>query len=228
MPFVKVRAVKRLFFLLTVLPAMVSCEPVRTVYDANGKKVDPDSAMQGGEKDLSSHFEKQFSESFSEQKSEDGVPITRSNRVSSFQKDIDAARKEDKQFTTKSFLGGRGSDLRSVDFAGHKQFSDKRYDAGGRVAYHTDDRPDFMNETHGISPAHRYRSSTDNRYAGESRDLASRDRVYDTNESRYNGAAPNGYVETRRDRTPEPDITDFKDYYRKSIESTKQMLHREN
>lgn len=218
----------RLVCMLLLLFAAVSCEPVRTVYDANGKKIDPDSAMQGGEKDLSSHFEKQFSESFSEQKSEDGVPITRSNRVSRFQKDIDAARKEDKQFTTKSFLGGKGNDLRSVNFAGHKEFASKTYDAGSRTAYSTSDRPDFMNESHGIDPSRRFRSSRDDRFAGESRDLASRDRVFDTNESRYNGASPNGYVETRRNKTPDPDITDFKDYYRKSIESTKQMLHREN
>lgn len=220
--------VMRLALLTLLLLSTVSCESVRTVYDANGKKVDPDSELQGGEKDLSAHFEKQFSDSFSEQKSEDGVPMTRSNRVSSFQRDIDAARKDDKQFSTKSFMGGKGSDWRSVDFSGKKQFADKRYTNGGRMAYSTSDRPDFMNESHGIDPTRRYRSSTDNRYAGESRDLASRDRVYDTNESRYNGAAPNGYVETRRDRTPEPDITDFKDYYRKTIESTKEMLHREN
>lgn len=214
--------------LLLLLLTAVSCEPVRTVYDANGKKVDPDSATQGGEKDLSAHFEKQFSESFSEQKTEDGVPMTRSNRVSSFQKDIDAARKDDTSFATKSFMGGKGSDLRSVNFADHKQFASKTYDAGSRTAYSTSDRPDFMNESHGIDPTRRYRSSADNRYAGESRDLAARDRIFDTNESRYNGVAPNGYVETRRNNTPEPDITDFKDYYRKSIESTKQLLHRDN
>lgn len=217
---------KRLF-LIALLSALASCESVRTVYDANGKEVNPDEP--GGEKDLMAHFEKGFQDSFSEEKGPDGVPITKSNRVSQFQKQIDDANRDNKQFNTASYLSDKTSSLRDMNFGGAKSFAGAdRSEKDMRTAFSTDMRPDFMNESHGISADRRFRSTADDRSPYESGVLDSRDRSFATRSSRYDGAAPNGYVETRRNKTPEPEITDFQDYYRKSIHSTKQLLNREN
>lgn len=217
---------KRLVIPVLVLLS-VSCESVRTVYDANGNVVDEDAP--GGEKDLMSHFEKQFSDSFSEQKGEDGVPVAKSKRVSRFQADIDGARREDKTFSTKSFLGKEGSDLRSVNYTGTKSYDGvKRQEKDSRTAYSTDLRPDFMNETHGISSSQRYRHSADDRSEFEGASpLTEREHSYLTGRSHYDGSGQNGYIETRRDKTPPPDITNFRDYYRKTIKETRNMMGRE-
>lgn len=220
--------VKRVTLITLLLLSAVSCESVRTVYDANGNKVDDDAPS--GEKDLMSHFEKQFQDSFSEEKSSDGVPISRSKRVSRYQQDIDEARREDKSFATRYYGGGKESGLRDTAFAGNdKRFGgDERGEKDSRTAFSTDMRPDFMNESHGIDPTRRYRSSADDRSAFENTDLDSRERGYITGRSRYDGADPNGYVETRRDKTPQPDITDFREYYRQNIHSTRKLLGRDN
>ena len=221
-------SVKRLALITLLLSAAVSCESVRTVYDANGNRVDDDAPS--GEKDLMSHFEKQFQDSFSEEKGEDGVPISRSKRVSRYQQDIDEARREDKSFATRYYGGGKESGLRDTAFnGGEKRFAgDERGEKDNRTAFSTDMRPDFMNESHGIDPARRYRSSADDRSAFEGSDLDTRDRDYITGRSRFDGADSNGYVESRRDKTPQPDITDFREYYRQNIHSTRKLLGREN
>ena len=216
-----------------VLPALLflclcACESVRTVYDANGNVVEDKPA--GQESDLASHFEKQFGESFSEKKGDAGVPQSISSRVSSFQKDIDAARGTgtDKQFATKDFSGSKSYDAISGKFAdAGKSFSGSGKEFGHKESSmaSTDMRPDFMNESHGISHSSRYGGDS-RRSAAEGRESSQGDLRYATTSSRYNNAGPDGYMEERRNNTPEPEIIHYRDYQEKTINETKDFIHR--
>lgn len=203
-----------------------ACESVRTVYDANGNVVE--EREPGGERDLSAHFQKQFGESFSEQKGASGVPQTISNRRSSFQKDIDEARRNDKEYATKAFGDVRRNDALSKAFSG----SGKAYEGSGRyldrkmsAMASTDMTPDFMNETHGISHSSRY-SGADRRSTAEGSSLPGGDRRFATQSSRYDKAGGDGYIDSRRDKTPEPEITHYRDFQQKTIDETKDFIHR--
>ena len=211
-----------------LLLCLCACESVRTVYDANGNVVEDKPA--GQESDLASHFQKQFGESFSEKKGDSGVPQSISSRVSSFQKDIDAARSSgaDKEFATKSFSGSKSYDAISGKFAdAGKSFSGSNKEFGHKESSmaSTDMRPDFMNESHGISHSSRY-SDDSKRSASEGRDSADGDMRYATTSSRYNNAGPDGYMEERRNNSPEPEIIYYRDYQDKTIEETKGFIHR--
>lgn len=217
------RALPVVFFL-----SLCACESVRTVYDANGNVVEEKQA--GGETDLYSHFEKEFNESFSEKKSDSGVPQSISGRVSSFQKDIDAARGsgKDKQFVTKSFSGSKSYDAISNKFSdANKTFSGSNKEFGHKESTmaSTDMRPDFMNESHGISHSSRY-TGDNRRSAAEGTSSSSDGLRYATTSSRYNNAGPDGYIEERRQNTPEPDIIYYRDYQERTISETKDFIHR--
>lgn len=215
-------------FLPAMLLLLCACEPVRTTYDANGRKVD-DSPRQG-ESDLSSRFEDEFNAAFSEEKV-NGVPTARSKRVSEYQKKLDASRREDKEFLTHSYQGDLSkSNLRSNIFDGNGKRWDgnKRLAKSEKQAYDTSWRPDFMNETHGISHSNRNSANDASRMESREHELGDRASRYATNASRYHTSDPNYYVENRRDKTPQPEITNFRDYYRQSIKSTRELLNRDN
>ena len=217
-------------FLLPVVCCMLlgACQTVRTVYDENGQEVREDDS--GGEKDLMSHFESQFNASFSETRNKDGVPQATSTKRSRFQKDIDEARRNDAEFVTGAFGGVERQDsLRSITFSGADQdFTGRKpYEGLKTSAISRDLRPDFMNESHGISHSdtymnHSQRSSAD----GVSTDMSGR--VFSTDASEFQTSRQSGYIESRRNRTPEPRIMDYRDYYRKTIEETRTMLGRDN
>ena len=217
--------------LLLALLGCTACTPVRTVYDSQGNEVKDDEP--GGEKDLMSTFEKRFDNDFSEKKNADGVPVTTSGKVSSFQRELDNARKLDKPFATGSFDTGRQLDLRNDSFGG----GSKRFDTGkddiartGNDMFSTDLRPDFMNESHGISHSQRYRgASTADRSSLEG--IARNDRdesFYLSGDVPYTTAQSNNYVEHRRNKSEPPTIIHYKDYYRQHINSVRQLLGRDN
>lgn len=206
---------------------LLGCQSVRTVYDENGQEV-KDGAP-GGEKDLMSHFESQFNASFSESRTKDGVPQATSTKRSRFQKDIDEARRDDKEYTTGAFGGlERQDSLRTISFAGaDKDFAGgKSYDGLKTSPISRDLRPDFMNETHGISHTDSYMDhSTRSQAEGAAADAAGR--VFATDAADFQTTRESGYIESRRHRTPEPRIMDYRDYYRKTIEETRTMLGRD-
>lgn len=219
---------RRLLPALLMLLALSACETVRTTYDANGRKVDNSPKM--GESDLTSHFEDEFNAAFAEEKV-NGVPTTRSKRVSEYQKKLDASRREDKEFLTHSYKGNLGeSNLRGNIFDGNGKRWDgnKTFAKSDKEAYDTSWRPDFMNETHGISHNNRNSANEASRMETGEHELGDRASRYATNASSYHTSDPNYYVENRRDKTPQPEITDFRDYYRQSIKSTRALLSREN
>ena len=221
---------KRLLPLLPVL-FLCDCTPVRTVYDQYGQEVkESEGATQS---DLNSRFEKEFESAFMEKKGQDGVPQTSSNRVSSFQKHLDDSRRMQDEYLTKSYDARRENDSRSVIYAGAS--ADSRYsrDADRRekdrkMAYGSDMRPDFMNPTHGISHSSRY--GVDSTHLSSMDGVAGtgyHDAAYATSEADYDRDDANWYVEGRRDKTPQPTITNFRDYYRQSIKSTRELLGRD-
>lgn len=217
--------------LLLALLGCTACTPVRTVYDSQGNEVKDDEP--GGEKDLMSTFEKRFDNDFSEKKNADGVPVTTSGKVSSFQRELDNARKIDKPFATGSFDTGRQLDLRDDSFnGGSKRFNTGKDDIArtGNDMFSTDLRPDFMNESHGISHSQRYRgASTADRSDLEG--IARNDRdesFYLSDDEPYTTTQSNNYVEHRRDKSGQPTIIHYKDYYRQHINSVRQLLGRDN
>lgn len=205
-----------------------ACQTVRTVYDENGQEVRDDDA--GGEKDLMSHFESQFNAAFSETRNKDGVPQATSTKRSRFQKDIDEARRNDTEFVTGAFGGVERQDsLRTITFSGaDRDFTGRKtYDGLKTSSISRDLRPDFMNESHGISHSdsfmdHSARSSVE----GTATDVSGR--VFSTDASEFQTSRQSGYIEGRRNRTPEPRIMDYREYYRKTIEETRTMLGRDN
>lgn len=218
---------RRSLFILPLL-CLCACESVRTVYDANGRMVDDSPKM--GESDLSSHFEDEFNAAFAEEKV-NGVPTARSKRVSEYQKKLDAARREDKEFQTHSYQGDLSkSNLRSnvFDGAGKRWDGNKRLDKSDKQAYDTSWRPDFMNETHGISHNNRNSANDASRMESAEHELGEHASRYATNASRYHTTDPDYYFENRRNKTPQPEVTDFRDYYRQSIKSTRALLNRDN
>lgn len=217
---------------LLALLCCSACTPVRTVYDSQGNEVKDDDTP-GVEKDLMSTFEKRFDNDFSEKKNADGVPVTSSSKVSSFQRELDNARKIDKPFATGSFDTGRRLDFRDDSFGD----SAKRFDSGKddiaraeNSMYSTDLRPDFMNESHGISHSQRYGGAT-TADRSDMEGIARNDRsetYHLTDYEPYTTAESNSYVEHRRNKTPQPTIMDYRDYYRQHIHSVRQLLGRDN
>lgn len=216
-------------YLLLILMGVfvVGCQSVRTVYDENGQEVKEDEP--GGEKDLMSHFESQFNASFSESRTKDGVPQATSSKRSRFQKDIDEARRDDKEYITGAFGGVERKDsLRTITFSGaDKDFAGgKGYEGLKSSPISRDLRPDFMNESHGISHSDSYMDHS-TRSQAEGTTAEASGRLFSTDASEYQTTRQSGYIESRRTRTPEPRIMDYRDYYRKTIEETRTMLGRD-
>lgn len=216
-----------LYSVLLSAAVLSACESVRTVYDENGQEVKDDAP--GGEKDLMSHFEAQFDASFSEKRSKDGVPQATSNKVSRFQKDIDAARRDDKQFSTGAFGGTGRSNLRTITFGGtDKEFSASRkvYGDTGISSVSRDLRPDFMNDSHGISHNDSFMDHS-SRSASEGLQASGTGLIFATSEGDVQTSQQSGYFESRRNKSPQPKIMNYRDYYRKTIQETRTMLGRD-
>ncbi len=218
---------RRSLCLFAACVALAACQTVRTVYDENGQEVKDEPP--GGEKDLMSHFEAQFDASFSETRTKDGVPQATSTKRSSFQKEIDAARRGDKEYSTGAFGGlERQDSLRTITFGGaEKDFTGgKRYEGLKTSPISRDLRPDFMNASHGISHSNAFMDHS-TRSASEGAVADTNGRIFSTDASEYRTDQESGYIESRRNRTPEPRIMDYRDYYRKTIEETRTMLGRD-
>ncbi len=217
--------------LTLVLAALLcgsGCTPVRTVYDANGNEVKDDDS--GGEKDLMSTFEKRFDAAFSEKKTADGVPQTTSSKMSSFQRELDEARRIDKAFATSRFDTGRHLDLRSDSYAGAAKKFISGKDSLERTPsslYSTDLRPDFMNESHGISHNKRYDVQRDARSSMEGKVLSTNNYQLSDYEP-YTTSQESGYIESRRFKTEQPTIIKHTEYYRQYKHGIRALLGRDN
>lgn len=211
------------FFAFALL--LCACEPVRTVYDEHGVEVK--EREPGKETDLMSRYEERIDASFQRKKNADGVPQAVSSRVSSFQKDLDAARGTDERFSTRAFSDVRENDALSTRFKGAKEFSGSKSYAGVRESsYDVTRQPDFLNEHRGL--AHEsYREDQSTRSPAEGSVLRGRDDVFETNASDYNRDMQSGYFESRRQKTSQPVIRDYKDFYNKEVYSTRSILGRD-
>ncbi len=222
------RSVYLLLLLASVL-VLPACESVRTVYDEDGKVVTEDDTPGANETDLVSAFEKRFDTAFSEKRNAQGVPEASSQRVSSFQKELDRARStEEDGYSTKLFGGLKRDDSRDRSYSGVKDFGGNKQFADGelRSRFSTDNRPDFMNENRGL--AHKdYEGGKAVRYMGEGSRSDDAGRVYDTPESRYQTDQQSGYFESRRNDTPAPPIYDHRDVHTREIMNIRNILGRD-
>ncbi len=211
--------------------ALPACKTVRTVYDHNGNEV---QERAGGERSLEDYMSETFDKEVSRKKNDEGVPESTSNKVSRYQRDIDAARKNDKTFSTGAFGGTGAFSGADRDFRG----AGKKFDTGkpyagtfNSTAYSTDLRPDFMSDTKGIF-------SREDAYGISSADRASQDgKPYDDfSPSHTYGTGysddisrntTSGYFESRKEKFGKPRIISHQDYYRKTISETRSMLGRD-
>ena len=214
---------------LAALLCTTGCTPVRTVYDAHGNEVKEDDSA-GGETDLMSAYEKKFNENFSVRKTADGVPQTVSNKVSSFQQDLEKARGTTDRFSTKGFDTGSGLDFKSKSFAGaSKEFhTDKTaFDKRSNSMFSREMQPDFMNESHGISHSDRYLSTADNRSSAEGR-TSETNAYYISESSPFSTGETSQYFESRRNKAEQPVIIDHREYYKKHRQGIRELLGRDN
>ncbi len=212
-------------FTLAATALLLSCESVRTVYDENGKEVRESEGARVS--DMYSRMDEKFNAAFSETRNAQGVPETKSKRVSSFQRDIDDARKADSPFATKAFGGSRSSDLQgrafeggSIGFTGSKRFEGSR-----SSSITTDMRPDFMNEHRGL--AHRDYKGSSARSLSEGSYTDDAGRAYGTHASSYRRDQKSGYFEHHRNDTPPPPIRDHRDTQTKEIMNFRNILGRD-
>lgn len=216
-----------IFFLLTTL-ALSSCKSVRTVYDENGKVVKESEGANFT--DIHSHMEKQWGDSFSEKKNAEGVPEATSSKVSSFQKELDAARRNDKEFLTGDWNGRKDAGLRGMvyDADGRAFGEGKRYETFSSSAYTTSMTPDFLKSGRGLTP-----SEEQGALGGQTSGLAGR--YNDARSMTYEpgGAAPysreteSGYFESRRHNAKEPVIVNYRDYYQRGVQDIRGILGRD-
>lgn len=206
---------------------LCACETVRTVYDENGNVVDT-SSVPGGERDISERMEKEFNSSFAVKKTESGVPLSISNKVSSFQHDLDASSRSGKEFGTGAFAGGKNS-YQTTAFAGQDKFfsAKEAYTGGLGKRIDKDLHPAFADPTRGVYGTDDFFARGDMRTSLEGRRHAAGGRSYPAGESVYSRENTSGYVETRRDNTPPPRVITRDQYYRKTIEETRTMLGRD-
>lgn len=220
------RAVRAIVLVGVLL--LSSCGNIRTVYDEFGNVVPQDSEP-GGEKDITSHMEAKFNAAFSEQRNEQGVPQTTSNRVSSFQKELDKARRTDDEFATGEFASAGSSDFYTMSFSGAgKEFNVKESYTGGRGdRIERELHPAFATDSKGIYAVGDSFLGSSARSAAEGEGNLAADRTFFTPESSYTRDTQSGYFETRRDMTPPPPVMTRDEYYRKSIDETRTILGRD-
>ncbi|MBE6418998.1 MAG: hypothetical protein E7031_02590 [Akkermansiaceae bacterium] len=219
----------RLTLTALLLTAFCSCESVRTVYDENGKVVvERDGAR---ERSLNDYFEEEFDANFTEQKNKDGVPQATSHKVSSYQKDIDAARRGDKEYATGSYNAGGTSSFAGREFSGSSERFDgnKRFDGfSGNSQYNTDMRPAFMSESKGVARTAYNGHSAADRYSAEGANYDASGRIYATHDSGISTTDTSGYFESRKEKWGKPTIISSREYYKRTIDETRTMLGRDN
>ena len=223
---------RRLFILLlTALLCGVGCTPIRTVYDAQGNEIKQDDSP-GGEKDLMTTFEKRFEESFKVTKTKDGVPQTTSNKVSSFQRYLDASRRDETTFETGSFDTGKTLNLKDKNFGD----SSRRVLTGKdgiekktNSMFSTDLRPDFMNESRGLSYTRRYLTPSESasRLQGDMARDSGQPFYLGESTTAYQTDKESSYIETRRNKREAPTIIPYREYYRKNRMKGTDLLQRE-
>lgn len=222
---------KRLLLITaTLMSALAACKSVRTVYDENGREVKEHDGAR--ERSLNDYFEEEFDSNFSEKKNADGVPEATSKKVSRFQKDIDAARRDDKEFATGTLSIGGSSSFDGKRFSdSNTQFSgSKRFDGYSKEsAYNSDLRPAFMSEGKGLTRTDNVYGAVNasNRYASEGNNYDARGKIYATHDNGISTSDTSGYFESRKDKWGKPTIISNREYYKRTIEETRSMLGRD-
>lgn len=214
--------------LMLMFLTLCACKTVRTVYDEAGNVVEPDSGS-GGEKDLTAHLEKQFNTSFSTKKTEDGVPLSVSDKVSRYQRDIDEARRMEKDYHTEAYSGAKDEAYTmSFSEAGKTFSTSEAYTGGLGKRFERDLHPAFATPTRGVYGSDDMFGQGDLRSAAERLIHPEVGRVYRTEESSFSRDSLSGYVETRREKTPQPRVFSRDQYQRKTIDDTRAMLGRDS
>lgn len=214
----------------TLVTTLAACKSVRTVYDENGREVKEHDGAR--ERSLNDYFDEEFDASFSEKKNADGVPEATSKKVSSFQKDIDAARRGDKEYSTGTFSAGGSSSYDGKRFSDSgTQFSgSKRFDGFSKEsAYSSDLRPAFMSEGKGLTRSDNIYGAinSSNRYDAEGNNYDARGKIYATHDNGITTSDTSGYFESRKDKWGKPTIISNREYYKRTIEETRSMLGRD-
>lgn len=215
---------KRLLtFLLLLLPA---CTPERTVYDAGGNAVS--NVLHGPRQmSLEDRFTRNYDATVRTRKNADGVPVSTSSKVSSFQRYFDkAADRETAGQFSKRFEGSRSFATGRYGEASKSFGSDKRYATSANGAFSTDLRPDFMNRSRGI--AHNDYRDSDRRWAGEGVAASGTDSRYPTRDSQYSTVNESGYISSKNSHFKQPRIVSSREYLDTDHMNMRSVLRHDN
>ncbi len=219
----------RVFALLLPLFLSAACHSVRTVYDEDGNVVEEPSAPNGRESSLQDRMDKHFDALFREKKNAEGVPVASSKKRSRYDAMVKKARTlgENDAYASKGFATRESLYSGSVFGGSRREYAGRKaYDGIREAPYNTNLRPDFMNDSRGIAHTEYREGGRRSMMDGQAADEAGQS--YATHESRYAGLPESGYIETRRDRAPEPKIINHRDYSREEVSRLRQLLGKDN
>ena len=224
---------KLLLPILLSLLCLPACTSVRTVYDEYGNEVQD---RPSGERSLEDYMADTFDKDVTRKKNADGVPESSSNKVSRYQKHLDAARKDTTTYQTGSYGSAKILNDRDRQFADSAKSFDKSKTYNGTFsnsAYSRDLRPAFMTDTKGIygTDSRSTAFANDQRADGEGQahDTYTSSSIYGTHPNNaISRDATSPYYESRRNKTPQPRIINYQDYYKKSLFETRALLGRDN
>ncbi len=209
-----------------VLCLLSACATVRTVYDEQGNVV---KEHDGGERDFADYMEEKFNSSFSEKKTEQGIPQAVSNKVSSFQSKLDNSERIDKAFVTGDYAGVGESSLGGRSYSG----ADKSYSMSGR--YSSEEKrldrqlhPAFATGSRGIYGEDDVYADAREQAAVSGKKSGMEGEFYTKETPYYSRSEESGYIETRRDNTPPPRVYSKDEYMGKTIDDVRTMLGRDD
>lgn len=209
--------------LLLLLPA---CTTERTVYDAGGHAV---SNALGGPRRMSleDRFTRNYDSTVRTKKNADGIPVSTSSKVSSFQRYFDKSTSpSDSGLFNKRFRGSRNFSTASYDDASKKFGGDKRYTTSTNRAFAPGLQPDFMNESKGL--AHRDYQGGDRRWSGEGVAAAGSSTRYPTPAAPYSTINENGYISSRNSRFRQPRVVSSREYLGEDSIRLRSVLKHDN
>lgn len=210
-------------YTILLLPAFIACTSERRYFDEDEASGNTNSI---GEKTL----ESRFTSGFDVKNNEFGVPEASSSKSSPFQNKIDSQYEQGKGgYMTSNYAGINNFDDGRKSFgASGKEYSGRKVFSGSKTSSFTrDEIPAFMQAGRGIERV--ASTSFSGRADGEGRALLGLPADdYSTNHSRYSSADESGYIESRRNNTPDAKIQNSKDYMQRTIDETRTMLGRDD
>ncbi len=200
-----------------------SCESQRTYYDEAGNEIAPE-----GVDAKTQSLEERFTSSFTMKKTEQGVPMATSDKVSSFQGKIDEARgSKDNVFETSEYKDiSVFSDADRHSRWDGEHVARKKYAGSHESDISRDLRPDFLDKGRGVE-IKEYDTTRGHRSDLENAQSSVELREIEQRRSNMSVADRNAYFEQRAQDYKQPKVINRNEYIRMTMEETRAMLGRD-